>query len=72
MESQLLPYVRAHAVQLTHSESHRPNIPDSQVDDSFLPLLWDESFPQPPPGVYIFVKRHIKGHNNFALRIKVI
>ena len=56
MESQLLPYVRADAVQPTHSESHRPNIRHSQVDDSFLPLLWDESFPQPPPGVYIFVK----------------
>lgn len=72
MESQLLPFVPAHAVQPTHSESHMPNIRDSQVDDSFLPLLWDESFPHPPPGVYIFVKRRDKGHNNFALRIKVI
>jgi len=45
---------------------------DSQVDNSFLPLLWNEYFPQPLPGVYIFVKRHDKGHNGFALLIKVI
>jgi len=70
MDSQLLPCVLAHAVQPAHSESHRPNIRDSQVDDSFLPLLCDESFPQPPPGVYIVVKCHI-GHNNSALRSKV-